>query len=157
MNSDLIVMTFPRQEEARRTQQALEMMQGRHVLGLENAALVTRDRAGRTAVHQRRELTASPCSPRSCLPALFASVIFAGSPDGGTGPRTNVSLDDLFVAEVVRGLRPGGSALLVYVPSDAVVDTRRLLDALALFQGRLHHTTLPAVSEEAVLEWAWRP
>ena len=47
MNSDLIVMTFPRQEEARQARQALEMMHGKHILGLENAALVTRDGLGR--------------------------------------------------------------------------------------------------------------
>ena len=154
MNSDLIIITFPQEDEAFQAQQALEIMRGKQLFGLENTALVTRDRTGQAAVHQRWGLPAYPRNPRRRLPVLFADAIFGGIPEVGMKKQVDAGLDEMFLKEVATALDPDGSALLIYIPPDSIVDTRRLLDALALFDGNLHHTSIPAEVEKAILALA---
>jgi hypothetical protein len=115
---------------------------------------VTRDRTGRAAVHQSWDLPAYPRDTRRRLPVLFADAIFGGDPEKGIPELVDAGLDEIFLKEVASDLDPGGSALLVYVPLNSIVDTRRLLDALALFDGKLHHTSIPAEVEKAILALA---
>jgi uncharacterized membrane protein len=154
VNSDLIIITFPQEDEAFQARQALEIMRGKQIFGLENTALVTRDRAGQTAVHQRWGLPAYPRSPTRRLPVLFADAIFGPAPEQGAQKLAGAGLDEIFLKEVATALDPDGSALLIYIPPDSIVDTRRLLDALALFHGKLHHTGIPAEVEKAILALA---
>jgi uncharacterized membrane protein len=154
VNSDLVIVTFPQEDEAFQARQALEIMRGKQLFGLDNAALVTRDRSGRAAVHQRWDLPAYPRGRRGRLPVLFADAIFGPAPELGAQRLAEAGLDESFLKEVVKALDPDGSALLIYIPSDSIVDTRRLLDALALFEGELHHTSMPAAVEEAILAQA---
>ena len=154
MNSDLFILTFPQEDEAFQARQALEIMRGKQLFGLENTALVTRDRAGQAAVHQRWGLPAYPRNPRRRLPVLFADAIFGDVPEEGIRKLADAGLGEMFLKEVATALDPDGSALLVYIPADSIVDTRRLLDALALFSGILHHTRIPSQVEEAILALA---
>ena len=154
MSSDLIITTFPHEDEAFQVRQALDLMRGRQLFGLENAALVTRDSAGQATVHQRWGLPAYPRNPRRRLPVLLASAIFGDVPEEGIRKLADAGLDEIFLKEVATALDPDGSALLIYIPPDSIVDTRRLLDALALFHGALHHTIIPAEVEKAILALA---
>ena len=154
MNSDLIIITFPQEDKAFRGPRGPEIMRGRQLFGLENAALVTRDSAGQATVHQRWGLPAYPRNPRRRLPVLFASAIFGDVPEEGIRKLADAGLDEIFLKEVATALDPDGSALLIYIPPDSIVDTRRLLDALALFHGKLHHTRIPAEVEKAILALA---
>jgi uncharacterized membrane protein len=151
VNSNLIIISFPQEDEAFQARQALEIMRGRQLFGLENTALVTRDRTGQAAVHQRWGLPAYPRNPRRRLPALFADAIFGPARDQGARRLTDAGLDEIFLKEVATALDPDGSALLIYIPPDSIVDTRRLLDALALFNGKLYHMHIPAQVENAIL------
>ncbi len=154
MNSDLIIMTFPQEDGALQARQALQIMRGRQLFGLENTALVTRDRAGRAAVHQRWDLPADPRGPGRRLLVLFADAIFGVAPEEGAQKLAGAGLDEVLLKEVATALDPDGSALLIYIPPDSIVDTRRLLEALALFDARLHHTSIPAEVEKAILALA---
>ena len=154
MRSDLIIITFSHEDKAFQARQALEIMRGKQLFGLGNAALVTRDRSGQAAVHQRWDLPAYPRGPQGRLPVLFADAIFGPTPEQGAQRLADAGLDMVFLEEVATALHPDGSALLIYIPPDSIVDTRRLLDALALFEGSLHHTSMPASVEEAILAQA---
>ena len=129
----------------------MEIMRGKQLLGLDNAALVAKDRSGRAVVHQRWDLPAYPRGRRRRLPVLFADAIFGPTPEEGAQRLADAGLDEIFLKEVATALEPEGSALLLYIPSESVADTRRLLDALALFDGKLHHTSMPAAVENAIL------
>ena len=151
MKSDLIIVIFAHEDAASQARQALEIMRGKQLFGLEDATLVTKDRAGRTALHQRWDLPAYPRGRQRRLPVLFADAIFGPTSEEGTQRLADAGLDETFLKEVATALEPDGSALLIYIPADSIVDTRRLLDALALFQGELHHTSIPSVVEQAML------
>lgn len=154
MQSDLIIITFLQEDEAFQARQALEIMRGKQLFGLDNAALVTRDRTGRASVHQRWDLPAYPRGRQRNLPVLFADALFGCTPEEGAQRLADAGLDEIFLKEVATALEPEGSALLIYVPSEAIADTRRLLDALELFDGKLHHTSMPAAVENAILAQA---
>jgi len=154
MNSDLIIMIFVQEEDALKARQALEIMRDSGLLGLENAALVIKDSTGRAAVHQRWELPAYPRKPSSHLPVIFADAIFRSTSREGVQKLADAGLDERFLKDVTHELGPSSSALLIYVPHDSLVDTRRLLDTLGLFRGTLHHTTFPARVEGVILEEA---
>jgi len=151
VRSDLIIITFLQEDEAFQARQALQIMRGRQLFGLDNAALVTRDRTGRAAVHQRWDLPAYPSGRLRNLPVLFADALFGPTPEEGAQRLADAGLDEIFLKEVATALEPEGSALLIYIPSDSVVDTRRLLDTLALFDGKLHHTSIPRAVQNAIL------
>ena len=151
MQSDLIIITFLQEDEAFRALQALEIMRGRQLFGLDNAALVTRDKTGRAAVHQRWDLPAYPRGRRGHLPVIFADTVFGPTHEEGVQRLADAGLDEIFLKEVTAALEPEGSALLIYIPSESVADTRRLLDALALFDAKLYHTSMPAAVENAIL------
>lgn len=154
MQSDLIIVTFLQEDRACQARQALEIMRGKQLFRLDNAALVTRDRTGRASVHQRWDLPFFPRGRREHLPVLFADAVFGSTPEEGVQKLAGAGLDEIFLREVATALEPESSALLIYVPSETIADTRRLLDVLELFDGKLHHTSMPAAVENAILAQA---
>lgn len=155
MNSELIVMTFSHQSRAVQTRDALEAMRHRHYFGLDHAVLVIMGGEGQAAVDQQRKLPARPCSPGSCLSLLFAGAIFGRAAEKGPSDMIDMGLDAQFLKRVTSALASGGSALLIHVPHDSLVDTRRLLNTLELFRGTVHHTSFPVGLEETLVNRAW--
>jgi uncharacterized membrane protein len=154
VNSDLIIMTFPQQDKARQARQALEMMRGKKMFGLKNTVIVTRGQTGRAVVDQRWELPTYPQGPGNALPVLFANACFGGASESDAGALVEAGLDPTLLTDVAAALKPGGSALLMYYPADSIVDIRKLLDTLAMFQGTLHHTTIPPRVEQSLVTMA---
>jgi uncharacterized membrane protein len=148
MKSDLIVMTFAREEDAFKALSGLETMRDSQLFGLENVVLVSRDSAGRAVVHQRWE---PPAPTSSRLPSLVADAVFGNSPQDGIHKLADAGLDEFFLKEVSEALNPDSSALFIYVSQDSLADTHRLLQTLALLKGEVYHTTFSEAVEEAVL------
>jgi uncharacterized membrane protein len=135
-------MTFDDGEMAQVVYSSLQAMRKSRVLGLDDSVILTKDGAVRAQVH--------PGSPtRTGLAELLAEIVFPCS--GRVVPaEAGARLDDQFVEPVASALCDNGSALLFFVESDSLSDTRELLDALALFRGTIHQTTL-SPQDEAVL------
>lgn len=139
MNSDLIVMTFDSTEMARSVYRSLQAMRKRQILGLRDSVVITKDGAGPV----RHE----PASQGSTgLAGLLADLIFH-IPGRVVPEAAKVKLDDEFVRTVRLALRNNGSALLFFVHPDSLSDTCELLNALALFRGTIHQTTLSPQGE----------
>jgi hypothetical protein len=77
---------------------------------------------------------------------LLAEMILR-PPEGVVPGPDGAKLDDEFVGAVVTALRHHRSALLFFIDSDGLSDTCELLEALALFRGTIHQTTLAPQSE----------
>jgi uncharacterized membrane protein len=134
MNSDLIVMTFEGVDMAQVVHNSLGAMRKSHILGLDDAAVVTRNGDGLFKLRGEPQVSAG-------LVDLLADRLFC-SPDGTLAAGTQVKLDVEFVAAVESALHNSGSALLFHVHPDSPSDPCELLDALALFRGTIHQTTL---------------
>ena len=152
--NDLIVMTFDNQEAAFKARQALEIMRNSRFLGVSNAVIATRDRAGKVVVYHQSELGARRPDPSSQMPGLLVNVIFGKPPEEGAQKLVDAGLDEGFVRKVASALGPDSSMTLNYVWRDSLVDAQQVVDALNQFEGTLHHTTVPAEVEEAILKQA---
>ena len=150
--SELIIMIFEHRHDALWARQALELMREPHLFGLEHATEITRDSAGRTMIHLRLELPAYPHARHSRLPSLLSAAIFGQAVEDRLRGSVDLGLDGFFLKSVTEALVPNSSALLIFVPCDGrPVDTRALLNAIALLKGTLHHTSVPQELEKTLL------
>jgi uncharacterized membrane protein len=154
MQNDLIVVTFGDEAAALKAKQALEQMRHSPFLGLLNAIVVTRDKAGKVVVHQQWELPPQLPNARKQVARLLVEAFFGHPPEEGAQKLVDAGLDETFVQGVVTALGPRSSMILSYISKDSLVDTQQVLDDLSQFRGTLHHTTVPAEVEEAFLKQA---
>ena len=154
MNSDLIVMTFENEAGASKARGALEIMRNRYFLGVMDAVVVTIDSAGKAVVRPQFHADAQPRDPSSQVALLLADAIFVKPPEDGVKELFNAGLDERFVNAVSSALTPETSLILHYIQQDSLIDPQQVLDALKQFRGTLHHTTVPAEVEEAILKQA---
>ncbi len=154
MHSDLIVVTFDEEEEAQKVYDALQRMRKSQLLALENAAVVSKDSAGKVRSYGPRELTVPPEATGDDLLDLLADLIFGTPPERRVRGLVEAGLDEGFLQEVGRAMGGRSSALLFLVRYDSMGDTDELLSALALFKGKVHQTTLSPEAEAAMLREA---
>ena len=154
MVNDLIVMTFDDEAAALRAKQALEQMRTSPFLGILNALVVTRDKAGKVVVHQQWALPAHLPNASKQVPRVLVEAFFGHPPEEGAQKLVDAGLDETFVQRVVTALGPESSMILSYISQGSLVDTQQVLDVLSQFRGTLHHTTVPAEVEEAILNQA---
>jgi len=152
MTIELILMIFDQDEVAPNAWLVLDTMRKTRAFGLENAVLVERDAAGKAFIHQfKRYPTWKPALNDSFL-TLFTNAIFSGTADERERDPLIAELDEVFLEEVADAWQPSTSALLIFVPRQSLVDTRRLLNYLAEFNGTLIRTTIPEQIIESILE-----
>jgi len=151
MPIDLLVMIFDQNGVTPGAWHALNSMRKNRSFGLENAVLVVRDTAGKAFIHQfKRYPTWKPALNDSFL-TLFTNAIFSGTADERERDLLIAELDEVFLEEVADAWQPSTSALLIFVPRQSLVDTRRLLNYLAEFNGTLIRTTFPEQTIEFIL------
>jgi uncharacterized membrane protein len=135
-------MTFDDSEMAQTVYRSLQVMRKSRVLGLGHSVIMTKDGAG-----QVRQAPGSQAS--TGVAGLLADLIFR-FPVGVVPEAATARLDDEFLGTVRSALRSNGSALLFFVHPDSLSDTGELLNALALFRGTIHQTTV-SPQDEALL------
>ena len=155
MHSHLIVLIFEREEEASGVYDALQQMRGSPLLGLEYAAVVTKDGRGRLAVFQKRELSRSGVDPHDDLVNPTIALLFGDPPEEMMQALTEKGFDDRFREQVFQALGDNSSALLFLITHDSNVERSQLLGILTLFKGQVFETTFPQ-EVEAVLAKGWK-
>jgi uncharacterized membrane protein len=156
MISDFIAMAFGGEAAALGAKRALEQMRHGPFLGMMSALVVTRDAAGKVIVHEQWELPAHLPNTSQQMARMLAEACFGQPGDDGGEELVRAGLDEMFVRSVESALEPRSSMLLSYVPSGSLVDVQQVLDAFNQLRGTLHHTTVPAEVEEAILQQAER-
>lgn len=152
--SDLIILTFDKLDDAQVVWRALEMMRERQVFGLEYASAITRNGDGTTILHHRCELPAYPHPANARLHGLLSAAIFAPAAGHDHHHRlTEAGLDEFFLRHVTQALVPDSSAILICMPDDVLSDRRALLDAISLFKCALHRTSIPSDIEQTLLRY----
>ena len=144
MNSDLIVMTFEGSGMAQIVHNSLGAMRKSHILGLDDAAVVAKSGDGQFRLQSEPQVSTG-------LVDLLADLLFC-SLESTPAAGTQVQLDVDFVAAVESALHNSGSALLFHVHPDSPSDSCELLDALALFRGTIHQTTLSPQGQAVLRE-----
>jgi uncharacterized membrane protein len=123
-------------------------------LGILNALVVTRDKAGKVVVHEQWELRSHLPDASKQMPRLLVEAFF-GKPSEEVGQElVSAGLDETFVTNVVSALGPRRSMILSYISQGSLVDTQQVLSTFSQLRGTLYHTTVPAEVEEAILKQA---
>ena len=152
MLSELFVLIFNQDEDTRNAWQALQMIRESKAFGLDNAAMVERDDAGKVYIHQySRYPVWEPVSDDDFL-IFITEAIFGDTQEASVRLLVEAGLDKYFLEEVANTLLLNSSALLIFFPQDSLVDTRQLLDAISKFKGALIHTTFPPQVIDSVLD-----
>jgi uncharacterized membrane protein len=154
MHSHLVVMIFEREDEASSVHDAIQRMRGSQLLGLEHAAVVTKDGRGRLSVIQKRELSRTGVESDNDLVEPAIALLFGDPPEEMVQTLAKKGFDDRFREQVFQALGDNSSALLLLITPDSDVDRSQLLRILTLFKGRVFETTLPQ-EVKAILAKGW--
>lgn len=154
MHSHLIVVTFEQEEEAPRVYDSLQRMRGSSRLGLDEAAVVTKDPEGTLSVIQEKKLLPAGVGRGDNLANPIITLLFGDPPDEVLQTLGGMGFDDRFREQVLQAMAGNCSALVILTPRDSQVDRGRLLGILTLFKGKVFETTLP-LEVEAALAKGW--
>lgn len=155
--SDLIVVAFDNETGAENMRDALVGMQKRHVVTLDDAAVVVRKEDGKVKVKQAANLVGEGALGGAFwgmligimfwMPWLGAAI---GALSGAmSGHFSDIGVDDGFIKEVGDTIEPGHSALFLLV-KEATPD--KMVDELKEYKGKILQTSLSAEDEAKLKE-----
>lgn len=154
--SDLIAIAYDDEYKAEQVRLDLVKMQKEHLIELEDAAVVVKDKDGKVKLKQAVNLTAAGAISGSFWGLLIGTLFFApiaglalGAAGGAiSGALSDIGVDDNFMKELGETLQPSTSALFVLVRK---VTPDKVLEEIAPYGGKVLRTSLTK-DEEAQLQ-----
>ena len=154
--SSLIAVGFKDEFTADEVILELRKLQKEHLIDLEDAAIVIRNKDGKVKIKQTQELTTAGALSGGFWGLLFGFIFFnpllgwaVGAIAGGlSGALTDIGIDDNFIREVGSTIEPSTSAIFVLVRR-ATPD--KVLEDLSRFEGKVLKTSL-SNEDEAKLQ-----
>ncbi|MBV9545859.1 MAG: DUF1269 domain-containing protein [Chloroflexi bacterium] len=151
--ADLVVLGFPSMSAADEVIPQLDSLQREQLIQLADWARVIRHDDGKVEVRQAHNTTASGAAGGALWGMIIGLIFlapFAGALIGGafgalSGSLRDYGIDDKFIKDLSNQIKPGTSALFLYVMS-ATPD--KVADRLRQYQPTLLHTSLSHDSEE---------
>ena len=150
--SSLIAVGFKDEFTADEVVLKLLKLQQQHLIDLEDAAVVIRNKEGKVRIKQTQELTTTGALSGGFWGLLFGFIFFnpllgwaVGAVAGGiSGALTDIGIDDNFIREVGSTIEPSTSAIFILVRS-ATPD--KVLEDLSKFGGKVLKTSLSKEDE----------
>lgn len=151
--SSLIAVGFKDEFTAESVILDLRKLQREHLIDLEDAAIVIRNKEGKVRIKQTQELTTSGALSGGFWGLLFGFIFFnpllgwaVGALTGAiSGALTDIGIDDNFIKDVGSTIEPGTSAIFVLVRR-ATAD--KVLEDLSKFEGKVLRTSLSNEDEQ---------
>lgn len=155
--ADLVVIGYDDEFKAEEVRLTLAKLQKEHLIELEDAAVVVKNKDGKVKLKQAIDLAAAGAVSGSfwglLIGLLFLSPLLgavAGAAGGAIGGAlTDIGVDDKFMKELGATFEPGTSALFVLVRK-ATPD--KVLDEIAPFGGKVLRTSLSKDQEHQLQE-----
>jgi uncharacterized membrane protein len=158
--SDLIVVAFPGEDTADQVLNRLQALQKEHLIDLEDACVVVRDRNGKVHVKQAVNLVGLEAASGGAFGAMWGTLIgllflnplaglltgaaFGAGAGALSGMLSDYGINDDFIRSLGDTLEPGTSALFVLVRR-ATLD--KVLPEVRPFGGQVIHTSLSTEQE----------
>jgi uncharacterized membrane protein len=158
--SDLIVVAFPGEDTADQVLNRLQALQKEHLIDLEDACVVVRDRHGKVHVKQAVNLVGLEAASGGAFGAMWGTLIgllflnplaglltgaaFGAGAGALSGMLSDYGINDDFIRSLGETLEPGTSALFVLVRR-ATLD--KVLPEVRPFGGQVLHTSLSTEQE----------
>lgn len=154
--SDLIAIAYDDEFKAEDVRLTLAKLQREHLIDLEDAAVVVKNKEGKVKLKQAVNLTGAGAVQGGfwgmligwlfLMPFLGAAV---GAASGAiTGALSDIGVEDDFMRELGESLQPGTSALFVLVRK---VTPDKVLEEISPYGGKVLRTSL-SKDEEAQLQ-----
>ena len=134
MNSELIVMTFRRRNQAKTVLKAIQAMR--------KSPMVTKDRKGEITLRPRPESADAQEDRDIQILLTLADLILCASTEAAINAITDRGMDGQFVREIASIMEDESSALFFLNREDSIHDANEMRNTLALFNGRIHQTSL---------------
>lgn len=155
--SDLIVIGFPSEFKADEVLLDLRKLEREHLIDLEDAAIIVRNKDGKVRVKQTQELDASGALSGGFWGLLIGLIfldpmlaIFGVAIGTLTGALAHIRIDEKFIQELGNTIEPGTSAIFVLVRKST---PDKVLEDLSKFEGKVLQTSL-SHEDEAKLQAA---
>jgi uncharacterized membrane protein len=158
--SDLIVVAFPGEDTADQVLNRLQALQKEHLIDLEDACVVVRDRNGKVHVKQAVNLVGLEAASGGAFGAMWGTLIgllflnplaglltgaaFGAGAGALSGMLSDYGINDDFIRSLGDTLEPGTSALFVLVRR-ATLD--KVLPEVRPFGGQVIRTSLSTEQE----------
>lgn len=155
--SDLIAIAYENEYQAQEVRLELVKLQKEHLIELEDAAVVIKNKEGKVKLNQAVNLAAAGAASGSfwglLIGLLFLSPLIgvaAGAAGGAIGGAlSDIGVDDDFMRELGKTMQPGSSALFVLVRK---VTPDKVLDEVAKYGGKVLRTSLSKDEETQLQE-----
>lgn len=151
--SELIVLGFDDEYKAEEARLDLARMQVEHLVDLEDAAVVVKNKEGKVKLKQAVDLTATGAVSGSfwglligtlfLMPILGAAVGAASGAIGGA--LSDIGVNDQFMKQLAESMQPGTSALFVLVRK---ATPEKVLPELAKYHATVLRTSLSPDAEK---------
>jgi hypothetical protein len=148
--SELIVMILTGEDDSDRVWRTLERGRDGELLKLIDVVLIRRDNHRKLAFQMRWRESDYLGDDHSRLAGAFAEAIFGISGEQDRRRLVEAGLDPLFLQDVVQAFTAEGSAYLIHVARESLIDTRGYLEILGSLEGDLYHTTFRHKLEEVL-------
>lgn len=151
--SDLFAIAYDDMFKAEEVRLTLAKLQKEHLIELEDAAVVVKDKEGQVKLKQAINLTAAGAATGSFwglligtlfLAPLFGAAIGAASGAIG-GALSDIGVDDNFMRDLGETLQPETSALFILVRK---VTPDKVLDEISKYGGKILRTSLSKDDEK---------
>ena len=148
--NELLAIVFDGEEQAQTVLDALQRLHHEGVIDLHNAAIIKRDAAGKTSIHEQndfttREGTLGGAALGGLIGLLRGKLLGDTLIGAGVGYLASKAMDlgfsDAFLDEIAASLAPNTSALVLAVEFERL---DAALQALDQFHGKVIQQTLPA-------------
>jgi uncharacterized membrane protein len=157
--SNLIIVAFDDELRAEEVRLDLMRMQHDHLVMLEDAVTLIRNREGKVKLRHNTHHTVGGALAGGALGTVMGLMllnpVFAllgaigGTVVGATsGSSTHLGVHEEFMEELAEHLKPGASALCILVQEDL----DKVMEELKKFEGRVLHTSLGEGYEERLQE-----
>ena len=155
--SDLVAIAYDDEFKAEEVRLALAKLQKEHLIELEDAAVVVKDKDSKVQLKQAINLTAAGAVSGGFWGLLIGTLFFvplAGAAIGAAsgalgGALSDIGVDDDFMKELGETMQPGTSALFVLIRK---VTPDKVLDDIAPYGGKVLQTSLTKDKEEELQE-----
>jgi uncharacterized membrane protein len=154
MSSELIVMTFRRQDRAETVLEAIRSMRKSPILCLGSVVVAIKDSAGEITLRPAQEPAADGDDRDTKILLDLVGLMLRVPAKDATDAIMDGALDRRFISGVVTSMEGESSALFVLAYEDGVHDAGETRSTLALFRGRIHQTSL-SLEVEAFLSEGW--
>ena len=149
MTVELIIMIFNQNDSNKDAWRALDKTK---VLGLKNVILVERDEVGRAYIQHSNHYPARDQVLDDSFLLHFSNAVFIGDAKSLKRELMIAEFGECFFEEIEKAWQPHSAALLIFIPSNSLVNTQRLIDCLSENSGTLVHTTFPERTIKSILE-----